>query len=389
MSDFFKRFVPSICRDAATAYSQVARHGADFNILLDADGDRHPTHWRIGFLSGVPSAIRAAESVRVLLDWSGARLCLGIPPGACSAWLSAVLPRMDIGFPSGWMLDAVVESMLADIAAMLASSIDGADFHVIAQGAEVAERAWPHQWAVTVQNVASRSAYVITLDTDDLGLALLADALSRWNPADNGIDLDKMMLPVRMSVGMTTVQATDVQQVQIGDVIILDQCLLGPAGALWLTTADGQGVRVRPTVPDIGPASAGEMHAAQMPGSADTASAISFVVIEGWSVPMSQTPFNDVAPDIGNVRVPAQAASSEWLDVDVISVRLTFDMGEKNVMLGELRQLQPGHIFQLSSAVGDGPVFIRANGSCVGAGELVDVDGRVGVRILRLQQAAP
>jgi type III secretion protein Q len=379
----------SICRDTAAAYSQVARHGADFEILLHADGDRQPSRWRIGFSPLIPDAVHVAASIHVLLDWSGARVWVGIPPAACHAWLSAALPQIDIGFPSGWMLDAAVESMMADIAATLAASIDGADLHVVAHDSELAERDCPHQWAVTVQALVSDSLAVITLKTDDLGLALLADALSRREPENSGIDLDTMMLPLRVSVGTTAVQAAELRDARTGDVIILDQCLLGPAGALWLGMADGRGFRVGPAEPAFDPAGSGAIQNVGMPGLADAASSSSFVVIEGWSLPMSQTTTNEFILDTGNVQGPVQEDARESLDITTIPVRLTFDMGEQTVMLSELRRLQPGHVFQLSTSVADGPVFIRANGSCVGAGELVDVDGRVGVRILRLQHASP
>ncbi|HZH56873.1 MAG TPA: type III secretion system cytoplasmic ring protein SctQ [Burkholderiaceae bacterium] len=73
--------------------------------------------------------------------------------------------------------------------------------------------------------------------------------------------------------------------------------------------------------------------------------------------------------------------SEEPLDLDAVPVRLSFDLGDRTVSLAELRCLQPGAVFDLQRPLSDGPVMIRANGALVGTGELVDLDGRIGVRV--------
>ena len=49
--------------------------------------------------------------------------------------------------------------------------------------------------------------------------------------------------------------------------------------------------------------------------------------------------------------------------------------------LGDLRRIAPGYVFELQQPV-DRHVEVRANGKVIGRGELVEVDGRVGVRLL-------
>ncbi len=66
-------------------------------------------------------------------------------------------------------------------------------------------------------------------------------------------------------------------------------------------------------------------------------------------------------------------AKSE-VDVDIV-------VGQTSVSLSELGQLQPGVVLELDAAVG-APVEIRVQGKRLGSGELVDVDGRIGVRLL-------
>lgn len=67
--------------------------------------------------------------------------------------------------------------------------------------------------------------------------------------------------------------------------------------------------------------------------------------------------------------------------LDDLPVSLIFEAGEKTMTLGELQTLRPGYTFALDRPL-EAPVNIRANGQPVGQGELVDLDGRLGVRVL-------
>lgn len=78
--------------------------------------------------------------------------------------------------------------------------------------------------------------------------------------------------------------------------------------------------------------------------------------------------------------------STGAVDVENLPVHMVFVAGEREIPLRELQALAPGYVFDLGQPV-DGHVEIRANGRTVGTGELVDVDGRVGVRVLSLVPA--
>ena len=72
------------------------------------------------------------------------------------------------------------------------------------------------------------------------------------------------------------------------------------------------------------------------------------------------------------------------LDTDVLPVQLVFLAGEKEVALRDLRRIAPGYVFDLGRPV-DRHVEVRANGRRVGIGELVEIDRRVGVRMLKCE----
>ena len=69
-------------------------------------------------------------------------------------------------------------------------------------------------------------------------------------------------------------------------------------------------------------------------------------------------------------------------DPDELPVLLTFEVGRLAIELGQLRRFGPGSVIELPRR--HPLVEIAAHGRRVGEGELVEVDGAVGVRITRL-----
>ena len=76
-----------------------------------------------------------------------------------------------------------------------------------------------------------------------------------------------------------------------------------------------------------------------------------------------------------------QPAPPGAIDADDIPIRLVFIAGDTEVALRDLQRIAPGYVFKLQQPV-DRHVTVRANGKTIGSGELVEVDGRVGVRLL-------
>ena len=81
---------------------------------------------------------------------------------------------------------------------------------------------------------------------------------------------------------------------------------------------------------------------------------------------------------------PAPVADIQDLPLerlDALEVSLRFEVGELQVTLGELEQLKPGHVFDLAQPLAQSAVRILAHGRTVGAGQLVAVGDRLGVRV--------
>ena len=69
--------------------------------------------------------------------------------------------------------------------------------------------------------------------------------------------------------------------------------------------------------------------------------------------------------------------------LDETPVLLSFDVGRLKIPLGELRRLGPGSILAAERSATE-LVRISAHGQLLGFGELVEVEGAVAVRIVRL-----
>ena len=73
---------------------------------------------------------------------------------------------------------------------------------------------------------------------------------------------------------------------------------------------------------------------------------------------------------------------------DPAHLELTVQLGTTQLELRELAALVPGQIISLGRPLA-GPYEIRAAGTLIGQGELVDVDGELGVRIVSLVVPEP
>ena len=93
-------------------------------------------------------------------------------------------------------------------------------------------------------------------------------------------------------------------------------------------------------------------------------------------------------PEAGEEQSLNEAAAATGFDVEDLPVSLVFVAGEMEVALGDLQGLAPGQVLDLRRPV-EAHVEVRANGRTIGRGELVEIDGRVGVRMLELRTEPP
>lgn len=78
-----------------------------------------------------------------------------------------------------------------------------------------------------------------------------------------------------------------------------------------------------------------------------------------------------------------QPKTDETADLRSLPVTLHVELARLSLTLGELETLQPGHVLRLAKSVGE-TVTLSANGQPIAEGEVVDVEGELGVRLVRL-----
>lgn len=74
---------------------------------------------------------------------------------------------------------------------------------------------------------------------------------------------------------------------------------------------------------------------------------------------------------------------TDMLQVDELPVDMTFELGRLTIPLSRLESVDQGYTFTLGG-LSRSDVIIRANGRCIGRGELVQVGEEMGVRITNL-----
>jgi type III secretion protein Q len=86
---------------------------------------------------------------------------------------------------------------------------------------------------------------------------------------------------------------------------------------------------------------------------------------------------------MADVREQAGEGIGEEASLDNIPLRVTFELGQVDLTLGEIRNLAPGALVPLSRPLED-TVDIVANGRRLGRGTLVSIGDSVGIQITRL-----
>lgn len=117
-----------------------------------------------------------------------------------------------------------------------------------------------------------------------------------------------------------------------------------------------------------------------------------------WSDPQTAAP--DAEAPAGNDPGPAQPedllapqpcapgspeadAAPPALALDALTVTLEFSLGSVTASIAELAELAPGAVLVPSRPAGRGQVWVLVDGRPVGLGELVDVEGQLGVRLVQ------
>lgn len=171
-------------------------------------------------------------------------------------------------------------------------------------------------------------------------------------------------VPLTFELGRTTLTAHELADVESGDIIAIEhwrtqgQNLLCVAHLQSATTLEVLG---RPSGNRI-------------------------IVEQIREMPLERTSSQDAAhaQTAASQDSPAQSARQ----FDGLSIELTFELPSCTMPLGELGTLQPGGVIELQQGINQSVIRIIANGTQIGAGHLIAVGQKLGVRVTALTPPA-
>ena len=317
------------------------------------------------------------ELWRARCHWGGADFELVVSADAARAWLQALYPQVAIPrLPAGYteaVVRAACEAACEAVDALgrgtlRLESLEPVPMHravadAVSSGPREGERSRDattvdagesslQRHAMTLILRGARQSLRAHLVTDSLGLVLMAGGVAHCEPARNDLCADAMPVRLQACIGMTWLTQRQLRELAVGDLVLMEQTFVTPERELWLAQGNW-GLRVH--WGDAG-----------------------MTVLSEWAQGGFTMPDSVYAPE----------GEESPQDLDSLPLCLTFDLGEREITLGELRQLQVGQGIDLGVPLG-GPVQLRVQGVLVARGDLIEVDGRLGVAIVSLHGTPP
>lgn len=344
---------PQLSRNEAQAHTSIAQRA--MGMPLHAGG----TQW----LASLRPVIEApwpslASDTLTCIEWAGAQLQLQLPQAASEQLLSALLDGAALPPLPGEMQAGALAAALDDLLGQLERLGRGAP-RLLPPAEGQPPAVLPHAFALQLDALEGRQAIAGVLRSDSLGLLLMAGLASALPPREGPLAGAALPLRLYLDIGYATLGMDELQQLGLGDVVPMAHSFVSAERVLWLQAPGAGGLHVQlPGTPADAPAAA----AAAPP---------SLTVVQSWNhaMPALDPPLDEAA------------------SFDAIPVRLSFDLGEISLTLAELRALQPGQAIQLGHPLASA-VRIRVNGALIGEGELVEIDGLLGVSVRQLFAAA-
>lgn len=351
---------PRLSRNEAQARTLVAQRALACPVELAGQP------WLLDVQPWPPGAASPpGEHWRLHLSWGGAFFDLWLPASSVQGWMAAVEPELDLpALPDAFAAAVLEEALAAALAALTGLQRGAARLEALARGEGGAVEG-AHLFGLRLMQGEGEKCSVVhgVLAADTLGLMLMAGLLAQRPAQPNELQEDAIPVPLRIALGTARLSAQELDSLHPGDAVLLEQSWLeaGESGRdclLWLL-AGNVGARVA--------WNEGRLTVTHAPTS------IGFA--------MSETP---PAPEADAGKTPDTVPVPGWQG---LPVRLEFDLGERVLTLGEVKALQVGQVLELPNPPGE-TVRIRANGVLIGSGELVEIDGRLGVVIASLSMVA-
>ncbi len=338
--------LPRLSASESQALTAIAAGLGELSI--PGPGESGTTLLAIMALSPDASPPEIFDPIAVHLEWSGAQFVLELPRRALDYWAAESLGSDLAELPSAWRDAALAQASqwlcdgLSDLGRGRAAIIG-----VLPEGTPA--MAGRHRLVVRLMWPESGAVVLGVLRADTLGLLVCASLIPAvpGTSAANGVFLN-LPIALRLTVGETPLPFSRLQSIRQGDVILVTEPFMDDDGAITLVYGDAE-ARASWTI------------AAR---------------IDANQITVTAPPASRTATDMPE----SYTRGDEPISLDQLPIRLSFDVGTKTLTLAELQALQPGATFALDRPAQE-YLTIRANGAVIGSGQLVEIDGRLGVSV--------
>jgi len=161
-----------------------------------------------------------------------------------------------------------------------------------------------------------------------------------------------VLLPMTYRVGQTALSLSEANQLRVGDVVLLSRAYISQQSCavtvlnhpLWLAKFEDN----------------------------------TLTIIQSWDRSMTEHDEQTVAPSEAMSTADTQESHEQALDA--LPITINFELPGENMTIGDIQTLTKGHTFILGEAA-DSKVSVVVNGKVCGSGQLVNVEGRLGVQL--------
>lgn len=381
------RPLPLKQKDPALVAALTALQGRSFETEVG-----HET-WRLRF-SGKPGPGTASD-IGIDAQWQGHRIAARIPRALLERTLAICLPEVSLrDIP-----DELLAPTACNLIGMWLKDLPHADSLRIADIAppDAADRSASKE-SSRIHLLACRDAieYSIALDFDAALLSALPSLLRGFPSGlpDPSHDFSQLPLPLDCEIGRLALPYATLKKLRLGDILFFDGHMEAESAdpsamSLQLAHRGHPVLRTRLHSPDLMVVTDITMNDRKpfrfedLLDDSDSALFNPDGAIDDFD---DDDDDDDALPNPASMaRHPAGHSRASPGNLDQLPLQLVFDVGECEMRLSELQALHPGSVIPLASCRTD-LVRIRVNGSVIASGELVEIDGKVGVMLARLAE---
>ena len=346
-------FATRLSRNEAVARTTIAQRAQGLSLTVAGQP------WLADLVPTLSSDSGAQAHYHIRMEWAGAAFVLCLSQPAVELLVDALLVGTSIVQLPPALAVATLEAALQPVLEGLQGLGQGTP--IVLDYAQAPESALPrpaHRFDLLLRPQGA-AALQGSIYCDGLGLLLLA-SLTRNRPiAAPSLPADTPLM-LSALIGVTHITAAELRSLGRGDVVLMDACFVAGNRTLWLSADSHSGLQVQLS-------------------AADDSDSPQLTLCQPWSSIMLTDP---TSPLPTGLQETAEEQSNTLPSADAIPVRISFDLGALTFTLAQLQQMQPGQTIDLARPF-TGAVHIRANGALVGEGELVDIDGHIGVSLSR------